>query len=47
LNGSIKITAEERKSFMYKPKSGEWPGGDIEEECDRIVHGWDQVTYIY
>ncbi|XP_053397072.1 bromodomain and WD repeat-containing protein 3-like isoform X3 [Mercenaria mercenaria] len=43
LNGSIKITAEERKSFMYKPKSGEWPGGDIEEECDRIVHGWDQV----
>lgn len=42
LNGSIKITAEERKSFMYRPKPGEWPGG-IEEECDRIVHGWNLV----
>ncbi|KAL4232669.1 Bromodomain and WD repeat-containing protein 3 [Mactra antiquata] len=43
LNGSIKISAEERKSFMYKPKPGEWPAGDIEEECDRIVHGWEKV----
>ena len=31
---------------MYKPKPGEWPGGGVEEECDRIVHGWDQVSSI-
>ncbi|XP_052810053.1 PH-interacting protein-like isoform X2 [Mya arenaria] len=43
IGGGVLVTPEELKGLMYKPRSSEWPGGPMDQECDRIVHGWEQV----
>ena len=38
------VTPEELKSLMYKSRDSEWPGGgSVDQVCERIIHGWDEV----
>ncbi|XP_052241692.1 bromodomain and WD repeat-containing protein 3-like isoform X2 [Dreissena polymorpha] len=43
IGGGVLVTPSELKSLMYKPRPSEWPGGPMDQECDRIVQAWEQV----
>lgn len=40
------VTPEELKSLMYKSRDSEWPGGGVEQECERIIRGWEEVKLL-
>lgn len=44
--GSIPVTAEEIKAVLYRPRPDEWPLGDRDAACERILMGLDQVMEL-
>lgn len=44
--GSIPVTAEEIKAVLYRPRADEWPLGDRDAACERILMGLDQVMEL-
>lgn len=43
IGGSVAVLPEEIQAILYRPKSDEWPRGDREGSCRRIVNGLEQV----
>jgi bromodomain and WD repeat domain containing protein 1/3 len=43
IGGSVCVLPEEIQAILYRPKSEEWPRGDREGSCRRIVTGFEQV----
>lgn len=43
VGGSVPVLPEEIQAILYRPKSDEWPRGDREGSCRRIVAGLEQV----
>lgn len=43
IGGSVSVLPEEIQAILYRPKSEEWPRGDREGSCRRIVTGLEQV----
>jgi bromodomain and WD repeat domain-containing protein 1/3 len=43
IGGSVSVQPEEIQAILYRPKSEEWPRGDREATCRRIVAGLEQV----
>lgn len=43
IGGSVPVLPEEIQATLYRPKSEEWPRGDREGSCRRIVTGLEQV----
>ncbi|CAI5772550.1 and WD repeat-containing 1 isoform X1 [Podarcis lilfordi] len=46
LGASVSVTAEEMAKLLYKPQKGEWQGKSQSEECERIIHGIDQLLTL-
>lgn len=43
VGGSVAVLPEEIQAILYRPKSEEWPRGDREGSCRRIVNGFEAV----
>ena len=41
--GSVQVLPEEIQATLYRPSKEEWPRGDREASCRRIVHGLEQA----
>lgn len=43
VGGGVMVEKEELKMLLYNPGQSEWPPCGRDEECDRIVHGLEEV----
>lgn len=43
IGGSVPVLPEEIQATLYRPKKEEWPRGDREGSCRRIVAGFEEV----
>ncbi|KAL0133738.1 hypothetical protein PUN28_001006 [Cardiocondyla obscurior] len=43
---AVPVLPEERQAIMYQPQTEEWPMGDREATCRRIIRGLDQVMSL-
>lgn len=43
IGGQVFVTPEELRATLYQPKSEEWPRGDRDATCRRIVAGLEEV----
>lgn len=43
VGGAVPVTPEELRATLYQPRSEEWPRGDRDATCRRIVAGLEQV----
>ncbi len=43
VGGGVPVLAEEIQALLYRPKSEEWPRGDRDGSCRRIVGGLEEV----
>ena len=43
VGGAVLVLPEELRATLYQPKPEEWPRGDREETCQRIIAGLEQV----
>ncbi|XP_017883326.1 PH-interacting protein isoform X2 [Ceratina calcarata] len=46
LGGAVPVLPEEIQSILYQPHPEEWPMGDREGTCRRIIRGLDQVMSL-
>lgn len=46
VGGAVPVLPEEIQSTLYQPQPEEWPMGDREATCRRIVRGVDQVMSL-
>ncbi|XP_054829119.1 bromodomain and WD repeat-containing protein 1 isoform X2 [Eublepharis macularius] len=46
LGASVSVTAEEMAKLLYKPQKEEWQEKSQNEECERIIHGIDQLLTL-
>lgn len=46
MGGSIPVSASEIAAILYRPRSDEWPLGDREAACERILMGLEQVMEL-
>ncbi|XP_011687322.1 PREDICTED: PH-interacting protein isoform X3 [Wasmannia auropunctata] len=46
IGGAVPVLPEERQAILYQPHSEEWPMGDREATCRRIIRGLDQVMSL-
>lgn len=46
IGGSVPVLPEEYQATLYRPKSEEWPLGDRDGSCRRIVAGIEQVMSL-
>lgn len=46
VGGSMEVLPEELNAMLYKPKASEWPSTGLEEECDRILRGLEQIMEL-
>ena len=42
----IPIQPGELINFKYSPKEGDWPECGLDEECDRIAHGLEEIMQL-
>lgn len=43
IGGAIPVLPDEIRAILYQPHAEEWPMGDREAACRRIIRGLDQV----
>ncbi|XP_052866159.1 bromodomain and WD repeat-containing protein 3 [Anopheles cruzii] len=43
IGGAVPVLAEELQATLYQPKTEEWPRGDRDASCRRIIAGLEQV----
>lgn len=43
---SIAVTPEEVRSLLYSPHSEDWPAGDRDTECERILSGLEKIMEL-
>ncbi|XP_031827305.1 bromodomain and WD repeat-containing protein isoform X3 [Nomia melanderi] len=46
LGGAVPVLPEEIQTILYQPHAEEWPMGDREATCRRIIRGLDQVMSL-
>ncbi|XP_076177700.1 bromodomain and WD repeat-containing protein [Ptiloglossa arizonensis] len=46
LGGAVPVLPEEIRTILYQPQAEEWPMGDREATCRRIIRGLDQVMSL-
>nr|XP_033340123.1 PH-interacting protein [Megalopta genalis] len=46
LGGAVPVLPEEIQTILYQPHAEEWPMGDREATCHRIIRGLDQVMSL-
>ncbi|XP_029164784.1 PH-interacting protein isoform X2 [Nylanderia fulva] len=46
IGNSVPVLPEERQAILYQPHAEEWPMGDREATCRRIIRGLDQVMSL-
>ncbi|EGI63952.1 PH-interacting protein [Acromyrmex echinatior] len=46
IGGAVPVLPEERQAILYQPHAEEWPMGDREATCRRIIRGLDQVMSL-
>ncbi|XP_020710625.2 PH-interacting protein isoform X2 [Athalia rosae] len=46
IGGAVPVLAEEIEATLYQPHAEEWPMGDREATCRRIIRGLDQVMTL-
>ncbi|KZC10837.1 PH-interacting protein, partial [Dufourea novaeangliae] len=46
LGGAVPVLPEEIQTILYQPQAEEWPMGDREATCRRIIRGLDQVMSL-
>ncbi|XP_024885471.1 PH-interacting protein isoform X2 [Temnothorax curvispinosus] len=46
IGGAVSVLPEERQAILYQPHAEEWPMGDREATCRRIIRGLDQVMSL-
>lgn len=46
VGGSIPVMPEEIAAILYHPRPDEWPAGDRDTACDRIIQGLEQVMEL-
>ncbi|XP_053988016.1 PH-interacting protein [Hylaeus volcanicus] len=46
LGGAVPVLPEEIRTILYQPQAEEWPLGDREATCRRIIRGLDQVMSL-
>ena len=42
----VEVTQSDLRALMYVPKPNEWPRGDREAECVRIIRGFEQIMQL-
>ena len=47
VGGAVSVLPEEIRATLYQPKSEEWPRGDRDGSCRRIINGLEQVSKVY
>ena len=40
---SLPILSREMKNILYRPEPDEWPGGDQDQACERILRGLEDL----
>lgn len=46
VGGAVPVLPEEIQAILYQPQTEEWPMGDREATCRRIIRGLDQVMSL-
>lgn len=46
MGGSIPVSATEIAAVLYRPRPDEWPLGDRDAACERILMGFEQVMEL-
>ncbi|EFN89603.1 PH-interacting protein isoform X2 [Harpegnathos saltator] len=46
IGGAVSVLPEEIRAILYQPHAEEWPMGDREATCRRIIRGLDQVMSL-
>lgn len=46
IGDAVPVLPEERQAILYQPHAEEWPMGDREATCRRIIRGLDQVMSL-
>lgn len=46
VGGAVPVLPEEIQAILYQPHAEEWPMGDREATCRRIIRGLDQVMTL-
>lgn len=46
IGGSVPVMPEEIAAILYHPRPDEWPAGDRDTACDRIIQGLEQVMEL-
>lgn len=46
IGGAVTVLSEEIQATLYQPHAEEWPMGDREATCRRIIRGLDQVMTL-
>lgn len=44
VGGAVPVLPEELRMILYQPAPEEWPRGDCDATCRRIIQGLDQVN---
>lgn len=42
----VEVAEEESKALLYTPQEGEWGAHTEDEDCERIIHGIDQLLTL-
>lgn len=42
----VEVAEEELKALLYTPQEGEWGAHTRDEDCERVIHGIDQLLTL-
>lgn len=42
----VEVAEEEIKALLYRPQEGEWGAHTRDEDCERVIHGIDQLLTL-
>uniref|UniRef100_A0A4W6FJF4 Bromodomain and WD repeat domain containing 3 n=1 Tax=Lates calcarifer TaxID=8187 RepID=A0A4W6FJF4_LATCA len=42
----VEVAEEELKALLYRPQEGEWGAHTRDEDCERVIHGIDQLLTL-
>lgn len=42
----VDVAEEEMKALLYRPQEGEWGAHTRDEDCERVLHGIDQLLTL-
>lgn len=42
----VEVAEDELQALLYKPQEGEWGAHTRDEDCERVIHGIDQLLTL-